>query len=48
MAENENYKLIINKEDLKKIAGDLRERNSHADKKDKPCKFLEKNKIFFF
>ena len=47
MAEKENLKLIINKEDLKKIAGDLKEIKSHDNKKDKPCKFLEKTKTFF-
>ena len=47
MAENENFKIIKNKEDLKKIAGDLRERNSHDDKEDKLCKLLEKTKSFF-
>lgn len=47
MAENKNLKLIINKEDLKKITGDLREINSHDDIEDKPCKFLEKTKSLF-
>lgn len=47
MAENENLKLLINKEDLKKIAGDLRGIKSRDDKKDRSCKFLEKTKSFF-
>ena len=47
MAENENLKLLINKEDLKKIAGDLGEINSHDDIEGKSCKFLEKIKSFF-
>ena len=47
MAENENLKLLINKEDLKKIAGGLREINSHDDIEGKSCKFLEKTKSFF-
>lgn len=47
MAENQNFKLLINKEDLEKIAGDLRERNSHDDIENKSCKFLEKTKSFF-
>lgn len=48
MAENENLKLLINKEDLKKIARDLRGIKGHDDIEDKPCKFLEKNKISLF
>ena len=47
MAEDGNFKFIINKEDLKRFAGDLRERNSHDDIEDKSCKFLEKTKSFF-
>ena len=47
MAENENLKLLLNKEVLKKIERDLREINSHDDKKDRSCKFLEKTKSFF-
>ncbi len=46
MAEKGNLKLIINKEDLKKIAGDLREINSHDDIEVKSYKFLEKNLSF--
>lgn len=47
MAENENFKLIIYKEDLKKIVGDLRKINSHDDIEDKSCKCVEKTKSFF-
>ena len=47
MAENENLKLLINKEDLKKIAGDLRGIKSRDDIEGKSCKFLEKTKSFF-
>ena len=39
MAEDGNFKLLINKEDLKKIAGDLREINSHDDIENKFCNF---------
>ena len=47
MAKNENLKLLINKEDLKKIERDLRESKRHDDIEDKSCKFLEKTKSFF-
>lgn len=39
MAEKGNFKLLINMEDLKKIAGDLREIKSHDDKKDSLVNF---------
>lgn len=47
MAEKENYKLLISKEELKNIAKYLKENESHDNKEDKSYKILEKIKSFF-
>ncbi len=47
MAEKENFKLLISKEEWKNIAKYIKETETSDDKEDKSCKIVEKIKSFF-